>query len=151
MPILKIPAISEERLEQCRQTMFHGIPHAQALGMKLIFLKAGKAEISLPWREDLVGNPLTGVFHGGVITSLLDNTCGMAVSACYTQPTSLVTLDLRIDYARSAHMGQTIIAQAECYCLTKSVAFVRGIAFDDDITHPVASCMATFMPVDSSE
>src|ERR1700743_3329739 len=33
----------------------------------------------LPYSENLVGDPQTGVVHGGVITGLLDHTCGLAV------------------------------------------------------------------------
>ena len=55
------------------------------------------------------------------------------------------TLDLRVDYLRPATPGKTIIGRGECYRVTKSVGFVRGLAHDGDSTDPVAHVAATFM------
>ena len=52
------------------------------------------------YRAELVGNPETGVVHGGVITTLLDSVCGLAVFSSFTQMRPVATLDLRIDYLK---------------------------------------------------
>ncbi len=126
--------------------MIQGTPQAQALGMRLVSIGPGRAVAEVPWREDLVGDPETGVIASGVVTTLLDNSCGMAAFAALSQPASTATLDLRIDYMRPAKVGATIRAEAECYRLTRTVAFVRAFAFDgDDAADPVAAAQAAFM------
>jgi uncharacterized protein (TIGR00369 family) len=126
--------------------MVAGTPQAQALGMRVVSVAAARAVAEVPWREDLVGDPETGVIASGVVTTLLDNTCGMAAFAALSEPSSTATLDLRIDYMRPARKGATIRADAHCYRLTRTVAFVRAFAFDsEDETDPVAAAQAAFM------
>jgi uncharacterized protein (TIGR00369 family) len=125
---------------------FHKIiPHNRALGLELVETAASHAHVRLPYRPEFVGDPHTGVLHGGVITSLLDATFGLAAFMALPRPVSIATLDLRIDYLRPATPGATVQARGECYHLTRSVAFVRGIAYHDDESAPIASGAATFM------
>jgi acyl-coenzyme A thioesterase PaaI-like protein len=83
------------------------------------------------------------------VTTLLDHTCGHAVLSALDSFRPIATLDLRIDYLRAAEPGLDIVAYAHCYKLTRSVAFVRAIAYDADRDDPVATAQATFM-LDSS-
>jgi len=124
-------------------------PQAKALGFTLIALAQGEATVRCPYSPDLVGDVETGVVAGGVVTTLLDHTCGHAVLAALDIFRPIATLDLRIDYLRAAEPGCDILAHAQCYKLTRSVAFVRAIAFDRDKNDPVATVQATFM-LDSS-
>jgi acyl-coenzyme A thioesterase PaaI-like protein len=41
------------------------------------------------------------------------------------------------------------MARAHCYKVTRSIAFVRAVAYEDDPEDPVATAQATFM-LDSS-
>lgn len=126
-----------------RQFM-EAIPHSRFLKMSLDVLEDGVAETSMPYNEDLVGDPGTGVIHGGAVSALMDTCCGAAVMCHPDSPLGTATIDLRIDYMRPATPGQKLVARAECYHVTRSVAFVRGTAFDEDRCRPVATCTGAF-------
>jgi uncharacterized protein (TIGR00369 family) len=136
----------EALLERVNQVLSSGIvPHNTALGLIATEVGRGYAIVKCPYHPDLVGNPTTGVLHGGVVTSLLDATAGFAVLLKMDPPTRIATLDLRIDYLSPATPGRDLFARVECYKLTKYVAFARGVAYHDTPADPIASTSATFM------
>ena len=128
-----------------KQAFLSHVPHARAIGMVLIDARPDEAWAKVPYAENLVGNPDTGVVHGGVITTLLDNVAGIAVMAALEEVTSIATLDLRIDYMKPATPGREILAHAHCYKLTKNVAFARCVAYHDDPSDPIATGVGSFM------
>jgi uncharacterized protein (TIGR00369 family) len=125
--------------------VFEDMPHRRALGMRIIELRYGYALMEVPYHENLIGNPATGVIHGGVITAFLDTLCGFAAISSVSQGTAIATLDLRIDYLRPAVPKADILGSAECYKVTRTIAFVRGIAYQETFRDPVANCAGTFM------
>jgi uncharacterized protein (TIGR00369 family) len=120
------------------------LPHSQALGMQLDDIGDGWAILSMPYDPKLVGDPQTGVIHGGAVSALMDTASGAAVMMHPSAPVTTATLDLRIDYMRPATPGQTLRARAECHHVTRSVAFVRAVATDDDDSRPVATATSAF-------
>lgn len=129
--------------KRARQFM-EAIPHCRDLNMQLEEVGNGVAVIAMPYDARLIGDPQTGVLAGGAVSAVMDTCCGAAVIAHPDVPGVTATLDLRIDYMRPATAGQTIRARAECYHVTRSVAFVRGLAMDDDTDRPVATCHGAF-------
>ena len=132
-----------DRTKLARQ-FIEAIPHSRALGMSLEEIGDGVAIISMPYDECFVGNPATGVIHGGAVSALMDTCGGAAVMSHSDAPEGTATIDLRIDYMRAATPGQRIRARAECYHVTRSVAFVRATALDDDDDNPVAAATGAF-------
>ena len=135
----------EERIALFQRLFSDTIPHNKALGLKVVAVARGLASMQLDWREELVGNPETRVLAGGPLTAMLDGCCGMAVATMLKEPMPFATLDLRIDYAKPAVPGRPVIAEAECYRMTRSVAFTRAFAHQGDPKDPVAAAAGTFM------
>ena len=131
-------------LQALAQAFINAMPHSVALGMTLEDIGDGRATLSMPYDARFIGDPVTGVIHGGAVSALMDTALGAAVMGHPTAPMATATLDLRIDYMRPATPGQTLRARAECHHVTRTVAFVRAIATDDDETRPVAMATSAF-------
>src|SRR3569833_416466 len=119
--------------------------YGQISGLQLDRFAPGEAWSSLPYRPVVVGDIETGVLHGGVVTAMLDESCGMAVQLALDGTRAIATLDLRIDYQKPATPGLDIKAHSVCYRTTRSIAFVRSTAYQESEDAPVAPAPACFM------
>ena len=122
-----------------------GAAHTHALGFQYEGLDGDRVRLRLPYRQDLVGDPVTGVLAGGLVTTLLDHVGGLAVWVGLKTYQPIATLDLRVDYMRAAIPGRDLIAEARCYRLTRSIGFVRAWAFEDDPADPVAAAQSAYV------
>jgi uncharacterized protein (TIGR00369 family) len=125
--------------------MLEHVPHMRELGLEVLELGQGNAIFRLAYQDRLIGDPETGVLNGGVITTVIDSVSGIAVQTALRKPVTIATLDLRIDYLRPSTPGSPVIARAECYKVTRHVAFTRATAWNDDPGDPLAHCVGTFM------
>lgn len=127
------------------QLLVSHVPHARAIGMSVVDARPGQIWLRVPYADFLVGNPETGVIHGGVITTLLDNGGGAAVMTALDELRAVATLDLRIDYMKPATPGRDIVGYCHCHKVTRHIAFVRGTAYHDTADDPIATAAMTFM------
>ena len=127
------------------------LPFVRSLGMQLESFDDAKVSVSMPYDPRMVGDIATGVMHGGTMFALMDSACGTAVMAHPSRPQITATLDLRLEYFRAATPGQRIIAHAECYHMTRTVAFVRATAWDNDESRPVTTATGVFTVTPASE
>lgn len=136
---------SDERLRRYVDRFMSQVPHLQALGIG--FSRKGDiwVELEMPYAPQLVAYPETGVIASGAIFSLMDSAAGFSVLVARGKFEPHATLDLRCDYLRPAEPGKTVVGRAECYKMTRRVAFTRGIAHDGDPDHPIAHVAGTFM------
>ncbi|SEK90167.1 uncharacterized domain 1-containing protein [Atopomonas hussainii] len=119
--------------------------HCQNLGMTVEQADAKGLVLRLPYSDGIVGDPETGVVHGGAITTLMDTTCGISTVCVLPEFEICPTLDLRIDYMHPAEPGKAIYGFAECYRVTPNVIFTRGVAYQDDRANPIAHVVGAFM------
>src|SRR5450830_211333 len=129
-----------------RATRFlSAIRHCQVLGLRLHSADATGLTVLLPYSVEIVGDPNSGVIHGGVLTTLMDTACGMATLCVLPEFEVCPTLDLRIDYMHPAEPHKPVYGFAQCYRVTTDVIFTRGFAYQDDPQQPVAHAVGTFM------
>jgi uncharacterized protein (TIGR00369 family) len=121
------------------------VGHGGALGILYVDHGPDWVELGLDYDEKLVGVTETGVIASGPIISLMDMAASMAIWVKLDRFRHQATLDMRVDYLRPARPGQRIVGRGECYALTRSIGFTRGIAHDGDPADPVANIAASFM------
>jgi uncharacterized protein (TIGR00369 family) len=114
-------------------------------GQRLDRAAPGEAWTSLPFRPVFVGDTVRGVLHGGVITAMLDESCGMAVQLALDGTRAIATLDLRIDYQKPAIAGLDVRAHSICTRVARSIAFLHSTAYQVSEDDPVATATGCFM------
>ncbi len=102
-------------LDKIREYYLELLPFNKVLGIGIDELnyKTADAVTKFEMTEDLVGNPVAGILHGGVTASVIDLTGGLsALISCVKvhknksfeeiekKITSLATIDMRVDYLR---------------------------------------------------
>jgi uncharacterized protein (TIGR00369 family) len=112
------------------------IPFNRFLGVKLAETRKGFARLEVPFRDELVGDPMRPALHGGVLSALGDAAGGAAVWAGMDDDNARIsTIDLRIDYLRPARLV-TLVAEASVVRLGNrvGVADVRifNVGTEDD-------------------
>lgn len=144
-PGMNTPPARFDAREASKWFFRHG--HTAWLGLRYTDQGDNWVELELPWREDLVGDSQSGVLASGPIISLMDMASGMAIWQTRSTFEPVATLDLRVDYQRPAREGASVRGRVECYRITRSAAFVRGIAHDGDPDDPVAHVAGVFMTI----
>ena len=96
----------EQHLAEVRELFLEKIPFNRVLGIRIIELSPGNAVtqkntvFSVPFRPELIGDPIRGALHGGVISAVADTCGGCVVWSAVGQDDRVSTIDLRVDYLR---------------------------------------------------
>lgn len=113
------------------------------LGMRFDEVEHGRIVISLETRPDFA-NPL-GTVHGGIAATLLDSALGCAVHTTLAAGVGYTTLELKVNYIRSAQTnGQTLTATGTVIHTGRRTATAEGKVLDDQgklIAHATTTCM----------
>lgn len=141
--------LTEDVIREQLKQIVPSLKHCKHLGIDVLDAGIGYLTLILPYSDHIIGNPETGVIHGGALTTLMDTACGFAAVSALSEPGICPTLDLRIDYMKPAEPGKAVIGAAETYRVSNNVVFARGVAYHDgDKDQPIAHCTASFMRLD---
>lgn len=126
------------------ENLAEALPHNAAIGLRMLSYTRGRAECAVDWRDDLTAEGDGERLDSGIIVTLMDNACGYAIWSALDRPLLNVTLTLRVDYLRKPTARCNLIGLADCYRITRQVAYARGVAHEGDVDDPVAQVHASF-------
>ncbi len=124
---------------------FGVVPHNRDLRMEVLEMSADRARMRVGAAPHLVGDPARGFYFPGVLFSLADSACGLAVLLSLREFVPIATLDLRLDHFAPAPANADLIADAHCYRRTTQIAFTRCEISHADDGKFVAIANGTFM------
>lgn len=136
--------------------IFSAIPFNKILGVKLDLVEEDHIVLSFTTKQELIGNFLHGILHGGVISSVLDmagGTAAMLAAIRKKLPKSIEelaavlgkasTINLHVDYLRPGR-GEHFFAKAWILHAGNKIVFSRLEMHNDDGTL-IAAGNATYM------
>jgi len=139
MPISGAAFMSAQKL----QAKIDAIPYAHFLNFKAEHLD-GIILTRMVYGEHLIGNPFLPAIHGGVLGAFLEMTAVIQLMMENTEDTLPKTVDITIDYLRSARPMDTS-ARAFITKHGRRVANVRAQAWQEDADRPVALLHGHFL------
>jgi len=103
---------------------FSKMPFNQMLGLEIDHYDLDSVQVSFKWKDELIGNPIQKILHGGVTSSVLDVVGGMMavvgllkrceannIAQLSKEMATLGTIDLRTDFLRPGR-GERFVATA---------------------------------------
>ena len=150
-------AAEQRRLDAALTELFERlVTFNRVLGLKVLRLGPGGAQLRFAMRPELVGHYQHGRLHGGVISATLDAMAGLAIMVAladkHAEETAdqvmhrfsrLGTIDLRVDFLRQG-LGSHFTASAEVTRLGGRVGSVQMQLVNDE-DRLIATGAASYM------
>jgi uncharacterized protein (TIGR00369 family) len=122
---------------------FGKVPFVRLIGMQLVELEIGRAEIRLKMRDEL--RQPYGLLHGGVTASLIDTATAFAILGNLAEGETASTVDLTIQYLRP-HTEGTINCTAKVTRAGKRLLFVSAEVVNEE-GKLVATALSTYTKI----
>lgn len=116
-------------------------PFHRWLGLDVVDLTERELILEMPWREEIVSNPMIEAVHGGILSALIDLTGLYAINAF--GGSARATADLHVDFHRSATPG-SLRAIGRVVKLGKQLS-VAETRIEDSTQRLVASGRAAYV------
>lgn len=135
---------SAARVASLRTLFEQHIPLHAHLGLRCLHIGAGEAQVQLPPRPELTGDPERPAVHGGILAMLADIAGGLATFSAVEPTDRVSTIDLRIDYLRPARCGAPLTADARLLRVGSRVAMAEVTVHQGDPQAPQARAAVVF-------
>ncbi len=114
------------------------------IGAVLEAVEAGTVTISCGFNEGLTQQH--GLFHGGVVASLVDVACGYAALSVMPADREVLTVEFKIHFLKPATTDR-VIAVGQVLQAGRTLTVCEGSVFDATRTHVLAGMTATMIAV----
>ncbi|MFD2541340.1 hotdog fold thioesterase [Lacinutrix gracilariae] len=141
----------EKNIEFIKKTIEEKIPIHKFLGLELLVLEKGFVKVSVPFRDEVVGDIRRNRWHGGIIATIMDSVGGIAGGTHFTSlKDKLATIDLRIDYLKGAE-ALPIIVEGKIVRLGNRILVTKMKAFQKNELIAEGKGVYNFIRIDNSD
>ena len=119
----------------------------RTLGAVLESVESGTVTISCGLNEGLTQQH--GLFHGGVLASLVDVACGYAALSVMPEDREVLTVEFKVHFLKPAKEDR-VIAVGQVVQAGRTLTVCEGSVFDATRTRQLAKMTATMMSVPAS-
>jgi len=123
-----MPEKSQEELDRVAMALNES-PFYKYLGMRIVRLWEGHSEMHLELSQQ--HKNIWNTFHGGVIASVMDSSCGSSIYSSLQSDEGAITIDLRVNYLCPPKDG-LLVCKGKFVYRTKNLAWSESEAFDRD-------------------
>ena len=116
----------------------------RTIGAVLESVESGTVAISCGFEEGLTQQH--GLFHGGVVASLVDVACGYAALSVMPDDREVLTVEFKIHFLKPAKADR-VIAVGQVVQAGRTLTVCEGSVFDATRTRVLARMTATMMAV----
>jgi len=133
----------DDAATQSLDAFLQTVPYVRFLGMRVE--RAGDEMTAvLPFKHDLIGNPILPALHGGVIGAFMELTALAQLSLAAPGKRVPKTIDITVEYLRSGR-AQDTYARAILRKVGRRVANVQVEAWQDSRAQPIAGLTGHFL------
>ncbi len=120
------------------------VPMHQFLGITLEDIEDGYAKMKVPYRPELIGNPVVMALHGGIIATAMDSVGGAAaMTTLVSMEDKISTIDIRVDFLRRGE-AKDLYVEGKIARSGNRIVVTRMIAYQDDPQKPIAEGKAVY-------
>ena len=136
-----------ERIEVRDDHYCFGCGRLNPFGLKLTFFRSAEGVLS-PFTPEQRHEGYTGVVHGGIVTTVLDEVMSWAL---YAQEIWAVTGDLKVRFRRPVAVGVPTIAAASIVTLRSRTVEVTASLVESESDLVLAEATGTFVRVPEAQ
>ena len=116
----------------------------------MLVIEKGFVRVSVPFRDEVVGDIRKNRWHGGIIATIMDSVGGIAGGTHFKSfDDKLATIDLRIDYLKGAE-ASSIIVEGKIVRLGNRILVTKMKAFQNDELIAEGKGVYNFIRIDNS-